>query len=196
MGLRAKSDYKYTPDEYLALEEKAETKSEYWNGEIVAMSGAHINHQQIVFNLSILLGNKLKGHCRIFPSEMKVWVKKRDKFFYPDLTIICEPPSFYKKRRDTIDNPKLVIEVLSKSTASFDKAEKFLSYQTLASLDEYVLVSQIEPFVERYIKREDGNWVHQETIGIASKATFSSIETSLQMSEIYDLVEFELEENL
>lgn len=193
MGLRARSNYKYTPEEYLALEEKAETKSEYWNGEIVAMSGAHINHQQIVSNITTFLGAKIRGRCRIFPSEMKVWVKKRDKFFYPDLTIICDAPSFYKKRRDTIDNPKLIIEVLSKSTASFDKAEKFLSYQTLAALDEYVLVSQNEPSVERYIKRDDGNWIYQETIGVEDEITFTSIKANMQMSEIYDLVEFELE---
>ncbi len=72
---------KYTPAEYLALEEKAETRSEYWNGEIIAMAGGNINHQQIVSNLTVVVSNKVKGRCRVFPSEMKVWVKKRDKFF-------------------------------------------------------------------------------------------------------------------
>ncbi len=186
---------KYTPSEYLALEEKAETKSEYWNGEIVAMSGAKIDHQQITMNISRVLGNKLYGKCRVFASEMKVWVKKRNKFFYPDITIICDNPNFYKNRRDTIDNPRMIIEVLSKSTASFDRAEKFLSYQTLASLEEYVLISQEKAAVEQYIKREDGNWIFQATIGLESSVKFTSIETALSLQEIYDLVEFE-EENL
>jgi len=186
---------RYTPAEYLALEEKAETRSEYWNGEIVAMAGGNINHQQIVANLTEFLGAKIRGRCRAFPSEMKVWVKKRDKFFYPDLTVICDKPEFYKKRRDTIVNPKLIIEVLSKSTASFDRAEKFLSYQTLESLHEYVLISQEKAAVEQHIKREDGNWIYQAIIGIKSAVTFPSIETSLGLNEIYDLVEFE-EENL
>ena len=185
---------KYTPAEYLALEEKAETKSEYWNGEIVAMSGAAIEHQQIVSNITEFLGAKVRGKCRVFPSEMKVWVKKRDKFFYPDLTIICSAPEFYKKRRDTIVNPKLIVEVLSKSTASFDRAEKFLSYQTLESLDEYVLISQEKPIVEQHIKRADGNWIYQATIGLESAVTFPSIDAPLDLREIYDLVEFE--ENL
>lgn len=185
---------KYTAAEYLALEEKAETKSEYWNGEIVAMSGAMIDHQQIVANLTVLLTNKLKGRCRVFPSEMKVWVKKRNKFFYPDVTLICDKPNFYRNKRDTIDNPKLIIEVLSKSTASFDRAEKFLSYQSLATLDEYVLVSQETALVEQYIKREDGNWIYKATIGLEGEVLFPSIETELKLSEIYDLVEFE--ENL
>ncbi len=186
---------KYTPSEYLALEEKAETKSEYWNGEIVAMSGAKIDHQQITMNISRVLGNKLYGKCRVFASEMKVWVKKRNKFFYPDITIICDKPNFYKNRRNTIDNPKIIIEVLSKSTASFDRAEKFLSYQTLVSLEEYVLISQERAAVEQYIKREDENWIFQATIGLESSVKFTSIKTALSLQEIYDLVEFE-EENL
>jgi len=186
---------KYTPGEYLALEEKAGARSEYWNGEIVAMSGGNINHQQITTNLTVSLSNNLKGKCRVFPIEMKVWVKKRNKFFYPDITIICDKPNFYKNRRDTIDNPRMIIEVLSKSTASFDRAEKFLSYQTLASLEEYVLISQEKAAVEQYIKREDGNWIFQATIGLESSVKFTSIETALPLLEIYDLVEFE-EENL
>lgn len=186
---------KHTPAEYLALEEKAETKSEYWNGEIVAMAGGNISHQQIVSNFSRVLGNKTYGKCRVFPSEMKVWVKKRDKFFYPDLTVICGQPNFYKTRRDTIDNPRLIIEVLSKSTASFDRAEKFLSYQTLESLQEYVLVSQEKAVVEQHIKREDGNWIYQATIGSESAVEFPSVNAKLDLKEIYDMVEFE-EENL
>ena len=186
---------KYTPAEYLALEERAEYKSEYWNGEIVAMSGARIDHQQVVSNITVLLANKLKGQCRVFPSEMKVWVKKRNKFFYPDITLICDKPSFYKNRRDTIDNPKLIVEVLSKSTAGFDRAEKFLSYQTLESLDEYVLISQDKALVEQYIKRDDGNWIYKATIGLESLVEFPSVKAKLSLQEIYDLVEFE-EENL
>ena len=182
---------KYTPGEYLNLEEKAETRSEYWNGEIVSMAGGNINHQQITTNLTVTLSNNLKGKCRIFPIEMKVWVKKRNKFFYPDITVICGKPNFYKNRRDTIDNPKMIIEVLSKSTAGFDRAEKFLSYQTLSSLDEYVLISQEKPVVEQYIKREDGNWIFQATIGLESSVEFTSVETALTLQEIYDLVEFE-----
>ncbi|MBA3786292.1 MAG: Uma2 family endonuclease [Acidobacteria bacterium] len=184
---------KSTPAEYLALEEKAKARSEYWNGEIVAMAGGNIDHQQIVGNISRILGNKLYGKCRIFPIEMKVWIKKRNKFFYPDVTVICEKPNFYKSRRDTIDNPKMIIEVLSKSTASFDRAEKFLSYQTLELLNEYVLISQDKALVEQYIKREDGNWIYKATIGLESTLDFSSVKATLSLQDIYDLVEFEEE---
>jgi len=187
---------KYTPAEYLVLEEKAETRSEYWNGEIVAIAGGNINHQQIVANFTEFLGAKIRGKCRVFPSEMKVWFKKRGKFFYPDLTVICDKPNFYKTRRDTIDNLRLIIEVLSKSTASFDRGEKFLSYQSLESLQEYVLVSQEKAVVEQHIKREDGNWIYQARIGLESAVTFPSLGATLSLNEIYDLVEFETEGNL
>ncbi|MBA4123215.1 MAG: Uma2 family endonuclease [Acidobacteria bacterium] len=157
------------------------------------MAGGNIDHQQIVGNISRILGNKLYGKCRIFPIEMKVWIKKRNKFFYPDVTVICEKPNFYKSRRDTIDNPKMIIEVLSKSTASFDRAEKFLSYQTLELLNEYVLISQDKALVEQYIKREDGNWIYKATIGLESTLDFSSVKATLSLQDIYDLVEFEEE---
>ncbi len=186
-----KQTKKYSPAEYLALEEKSETKNEFWNGAIVAMSGAKIDHQQIVANITEFLGSKVRGRCRVFPSEMKVWIKKRNKFFYPDITLICDKPNFYKNRRDTIDNPKLIIEVLSKSTASFDRAEKFLSYQSLDSLEEYVLISQEKAAVEQYIKRDDGNWIFKATIGLESEVEFPSIGTVLNLKDIYDLVEFE-----
>ena len=88
----------------------------------------------------------------------------------------------------------MIIEVLSKSTASFDRAEKFLSYQTLGSLEEYVLISQEKAVVEQFFKREDGNWIFQETDGLESSVKFTSIETALSLQESYDLVEFE--ENL
>ena len=182
---------KVTPAEYLALEEKAERRSEYWNGKIVQMAGASIDHQQIIANITEFLGSKIRGKCRVFPSEMKVWITKRKKFFYPDLTIICEEPDFYKKRRDTIVNPVLIIEVMSESTASFDRAEKFLSYQTLSTLKEYILVSQDKPLIEQYIKREDENWIYQAVIGMESLVKFSSLRKTLKMKEIYDLVEFE-----
>ncbi len=160
------------------------------------MAGGNINHQQIVSNLTVEITNKVRGRCRVFPSEMKVWVKKRGKFFYPDLTVICEPPRFYKNRRDTIDNPRLIIEVLSKSTASFDRAEKFLSYQSLESLHEYVLISQEKAVVEQYVRREDGNWIYKATIGTESEVVFPSLEVALDLKDIYDLVEFEAEEDL
>ena len=184
----------YTPEEYLVLEEKAEYRSEYENGEIVAMAGGSLNHQQITANCTVFLDSKIrKKGCRVLPSEMKIWVESIRKFYYPDVTIICEKPDFYKKRDDTIENPKLLIEVISKSTEAKDRGEKFFAYQTLETLQEYVLVSQDKHLVETFTKQPDGSWRYLATIGLNSKVYFESVNAEILLKDIYDLVDFEEE---
>jgi Uma2 family endonuclease len=186
---------KYTPEEYLVLEEKAEYRSEYENGEIVAMAGGSLNHIQITFNAAKAIARQVGSKCRTLPSEMKVYIKAVNKFYYPDVTVLCEKPEFYPERKDTVTNPKLLIEVLSKSTEAKDRGEKFFAYQTLESLQEYVLVSQDKFLVETFTKQSDGSWRYLATIGLDSKVYLQSVDTEISMQEIYDLVEFE-EENL
>lgn len=187
---------KYTPEEYLALEEKAGFRSEYDDGVIVAMAGSSLNHQQITANLTVFLDSKIRQKgCRVLPTEMKIRVESVSKFYYPDVTIVCERPAFYRKRNDTITNPKLLIEVLSESTEARDRGEKFFAYQTLELMQEYVLVSQDKFLVETFAKQADGSWRYPATIGLESKVFLASVEAELSLAEIYDLVEFE-EENL
>ena len=182
---------KYTPDQYLVLEEKAEFRSEFVDGEIVAMAGGSLNHLQITANFVEFLSAKIRGKgWRVLPTEMKVWVASMQKFYYPDVTVVCDKPNFYKKRDDTIDNPKLIIEVLSKSTEAKDRGEKFFAYQTLDSVEEFVLVSQDKFLVERFTKQSDRSWKYFATIGINSEVTFESVGETLLMKDIYDLVEF------
>jgi Uma2 family endonuclease len=192
MTLKAKKQKYFTPEEYLALEEKAEFRSEFDDGVIVAMAGGSLNHQQITANFARVLGTKVRGkNCRVLPSEMKVWVEVNRKFYYPDVTVICEKPKFYKQRNDTIENPKLLIEVLSESTEAKDRGEKFFGFRSLESVEEYVLVSQDKHLVEKFTKQNDGSWKYLATIGIESEVYFESVEETLKLSEIYDLVEFE-----
>ncbi len=186
---------KYTPEEYLALEEKAEYRSEYDNGIIVAMAGGSLNHAQIIANLGRNIGNKVSENCRALTSDIKVRVENYRKFYYPDVLIICGKPAFYEERNDTLTNPVLIVEVLSDSTEAKDRGEKLLAYRTLESLEEYVLVSQSRPIVEQYTKKADGNWIHKATIGVKSALRFESVEVELSLEEIYQRVEFE-EENL
>lgn len=186
---------KYTPEEYLALEEQAEYRSEYDNGEITAMSGGSFKHAQITANLGRNIGNKISGDCSTLTTDMRVQVENYRKFYYPDVLVICGKPAFYEKRNDTVVNPVLIVEVLSDSTESKDRGEKMLAYRTLNSLREYVLVSQDRPIVEQYTKTADGNWIHKATIGLKSGVRFESVEIELTLEEIYHRVEFE-EENL
>ena len=179
---------KYTPEEYLALEEKAEFRSEYDNGVIVAMAGGTINHVRITNNIDRLFGSRLKKSCESMTTDMKVRVENYQKFYYPDVLVICGETEFYQKRNDTVTNPVLIVEVLSDKTEAKDRGEKMLAYRTLESLREYVLVSQDKALVEQYTKNKDGNWIHKATIGLNSKVNFESIEIELTLEEIYQRV--------
>lgn len=186
---------RYSPEEYLALEEKAEFRSEFDDGEIVAMSGGSLNHAQITANVGRNFGNKISEECTALAADVKVRVESYRKFYYPDVLVICGAPNFYQKRTDTITNPILIVEVLSDSTEAKDRGAKMLAYRTLESLREYVLISQNKPIVEQFIKNENGSWIHKATIGTKSVVNFESIEIELSLNEIYRRIEF-AEENL
>ncbi len=183
----------YTSEEYLALEEKAEYRSEYWNGQIIKMSGGTGNHNSITLNIATELKSKLRNKCRTFAIDVKVWVDMWNSYAYPDVFVICKEPQYYKKRRDIFTNPSLIIEVLSNGTKIFDKGEKFLAYQSLESLQEYIMVDQYKCIVEQYSKQKDGNWTYKATIGQDSEINLNSVDETLKLKDIYDLIDFEEE---
>ena len=194
--LALKKEKKYMPEEYLVLEEQAEYRSEYFDGYIFKMAVGTEAHIQISFNATKIFADKLRGKCRAYQSEMKVWAEEVGTFFYPDVTIVCGERKFYKGRRDIVENPILLVEVLSESTKKYDKNDKFFTYQHIESFQEYVLISQNQPAVQQYIRQTDGTWKYKATIGLNSEVYFESVETTVSLSEIYDLVEFETEENV
>lgn len=180
---------KYTPEEYLALEDKAEYRSEYDNGEIVTMAGGSINHARIISNVDRLFGSRLKNVCESLTTDVKVRVESYRKFYYPDVLVICGQPEFHQERNDTITNPVLIVEVLSDSAEARDRGEKFAAYQELESLQEYILVSQDKAKVEQFTRQNDGSWKYRTTIGLKSNVKFTSIEIELMLDEIYQRVE-------
>jgi len=184
---------KYTPEEYLALEEKAEYKSEYVNGYIFKMAGGTEAHITISFNATKLFADKLRGKCRAYQSDMKVWVEEVGTYFYPDVTVVCGERRFHKGKRDIVENPILLVEVLSQNTKEYDKNDKFFTYQHIESFQEYVLISQNQPAVQQYIRQTDGGWKYKATIGLNSEVYFESVDATLSLQDIYDLVEFEEE---
>ena len=132
-----------TPEEYLAFERKATTKHEYLNGQIVAMSGASFAHTFITANIANQLYNQLiGGECRVVTSDMRVKASKTESYFYPDVVVICGEPLAEDNVFDTLLNPTVIVEVLSPSTEAYDRGEKFEHYKQIASLKEYLLVSQ------------------------------------------------------
>lgn len=188
MELKATKQKRYTPEVYLALEEKAEFRSEFDDGIIVERAGGTLKHAQIINNIDRAIAKKLNDSCISITSEVKIRVEDYRKFYYPDVLVICGEPVFYQKRNDTITNPILIVEVLSDSTEAKDRGEKMLAYRTLESLHEYVLVSQDKPVVEQYSKNANGEWIHNATIGNQSNVYFESIEVEISLEEIYQRV--------
>jgi Uma2 family endonuclease len=180
-----------TPEEYLAAERLSETKSEYIDGVVYPMTGARLNHIQIVSNITVELAIQLRPRpCRVLQSELKIRLQESRKFFYPDVTVLCDEPQFHDERRDIILNPLLVVEVLSKSTEAFDRGAKFQAYRTLESLKEYLLVSQETPLIEQYVRGDDGKWTLTTAAGLESSLALPSVECSLNLGAVYDKVDF------
>jgi Uma2 family endonuclease len=150
MGLPAEKR-RYTIAEYLEMEEKAVDRHEFHDGEILAMSGGTYAHSRISTNLTIMIGNLLDGHpCHPLGSDMRVRIPGQRDYIYPDISVICGEPQFDPDdpKKTTVINPRVVIEVLPESTESYDRGAKFELYRQIPSLDEYVLVSQLQPQVE------------------------------------------------
>ena len=185
----------YSPDEYRELEETAEFRNEYRDGEIVQMSGGSINHSRIIRNLSRVLGNLLEGQpYELFHNDLRLWIPRYRRGTYPDVMVIEGEPVFNEGRSDEILNPMLIVEVLSKSTNNFDKEDKFRFYRSIPELREYVLVSQYEFLVEQYIKTESNEWLFREYEGETATVFFASMGVQMSMSEIYVKVVFETQE--
>lgn len=180
----------YSPEEYLALEREASFKSEYYDGEIFAMSGGTLIHSLIQTNLGGLLMMRLMDRpCRVLNSDMRVKVEATTSYTYPDISVVCGAPQLEDARRDSLLNPVLLIEVLSPSSERFDRRGKFDIYRQIPSLKEYVLVSQDEMRVERYLRQPNEEWSLRVSVGPDAEAVFSSIEVSLRLSDIYHKVE-------
>jgi Uma2 family endonuclease len=185
---------KLTSAEYLEFERKSEIKHEYFNGEIFVMSGAKRNHNKVATNINGLVWQHLKGkNCESYSNDMRVFVPKTGLYTYPDLVVVCGEPLFQDNVFDTLLNPVLLIEVLSETTESYDRGKKFQHYRSIESLEEYVLVSQTEARIEKYVKHGDGFWLLSEAVGLDSEIEFSSIECRIALAEVYDKIEFENE---
>jgi Uma2 family endonuclease len=178
-----------TPEEYLALERKAEYRSEYLHGEIFAMTGASRRHNLIATNAVISLGQQLKGKpCEVYASEMRVKVEATGLYTYPDVVVVCGEPNFEDDYLDTLLNPTVLIEILSKSTERYDRIAKSSYYRTLDSLAEHLLVAQDQIRVEQYIKQANEEWLLFDYCSLDSIVELASIGCSLALRDVYDKV--------
>jgi Uma2 family endonuclease len=179
-----------TPEEYLVLERKAQVRSEYLDGDMVAMSGGSREHALIIGNIVRELGSQLRGRpCEVYPSDMRVKVSATGLYTYPDITVVRGEAQLEGEWRDTLLNPIVIFEVLSPSTESYDRGPKFAHYRKIPSLVEYVLVSQREYAIEQYVRQPDGPWVRSEARTAAGKLDLTSIQCSIKLADIYERIE-------
>ncbi len=180
-----------TEEEYLIREPEAEYKSEFRDGEMVAMSGASPAHGRISANLTGELYSLLKGSpCQVFTSDTRVKVQAARFYTYPDVSVVCGEPVYDNPRMGTLLNPILIVEVLSRSTETYDRGEKFKYYQKLGSLQDYLLVAQDRVCVERFSRQEDGRWTSVKYESIDDIAELPSAGCSVALRDVYDKVHF------
>ena len=179
-------------EEYLEFERAAFKKHEYFDGEIFDMAGTSEEHANICSNINASLHFQLKKHpCKSYQSDLRVYIPATGLYTYPDVIVVCGKPQLLDDAYlDTLLNPIVIVEVLSPSTADYDKGAKFENYRTIESLKEYVLVWQDKKRVARYTKQDDESWVLRDFIGEEAEIELISIECNLTIDDIYDKVDF------
>lgn len=194
----------FTVDQYLAIERASEDRHEYVDGVIYDMAGESLAHGLISANVVGTLFNQLKGTpCFALTKDSKIRSGPQSKarvgtkgmFSYPDILVVCGEPEYFDSHRDVILNPKVIIEILSPSTETFDRGEKCERYQTWnPTLTDYVIISQDEPCVEIFSRKKKGNWSFERFSGVDAVAPLPAIRCELPLRDVYDRVRFPSEE--
>jgi Uma2 family endonuclease len=180
-----------TDEEYLAIERKASFRSEFYRGEMFAMAGASREHNLIAGNVFWRLRGQLDSRpCEVYSSDMKVRIKPTGLFAYPDVVVVCGGPQFADNERDVLVNPGLLVEVLSPSTAVYDRGDKALHYRQLPSLRELLLIEQEHLALEHYIRQDGGDWLIKRVEGMDAALELPSLNCRLTLAEIYARIEF------
>ena len=180
-----------SPAEYLAAEREADEKHEYYDGLVLAMSGASLNHNRIEMNLSIQIGNFLQEKsCEILPGNMRVGTPAQDAYMYPDAIIVCDKPKLEDDVFDTLMNPSVIFEILSPSTRSIDKGRKFFFYNQISSLQEYIMIDSRKQFIQLGRKQADGSWMFEYISDANASLFIRTIDFFLPLSAIYKGMDF------
>ena len=182
----------YTPEEYLELEATADYKSEYIDGQIIAMAGASINHNRITGNFYATLNFAFRQQDKyeVFNSDMRLWIPQELIYTYPDVIIIADEPEFFNNRTDTITNPQVIIEVLSKSTKSYDREDKFAAYRTIPTFQEYLLIDQNRIHGEQFSKTGKKRWNLREYDEEDENISLETVSFEISLQDLYNKVKF------
>ncbi len=184
--MSSRTQTRLSVEDYLALERQAESRSEYLDGEVFAMVGASREHNLIAGNVfASLHGQVRERDCEVYASDMRVRVSATHLFTYPDVVAVCGEPRFDDQELDTLLNPTLIVEVLSRSTADYDRGSKFAHYRALPSLAEYLLIAQDRVHVEHFERQASERWLFTETDDLAARIELPAIGCTLALAEIY-----------
>lgn len=182
----------YTAEEYLELEETAEYKNEYRNGEIIPMVGGTTNHNQICLNF-----------CRVFPFSIdsqeyytymegvRLWLTEYQFYTYPDVMVVRGKPIYHDRGKSNVLNPRIIVEVLSRSTRGYDRGEKFKFYRSIPCFEEYILIDQYSYSIERYHKQSEGQWSLSFYEGENAVLSLASVDWQISLTDLYQRVDFE-----
>lgn len=183
----------YTPEEYLALEERAIDKSEYHDGEIIPMTGGTTNHNKLALNF-----------CRKFPltinnqdyetfiNDVRLWIPETRRYVYPDIMVIQGEPVYQGNNSTIVINPVIVIEILSNSTKDYDRGGKFLYYRSIPEFREYILIDQYSYHIEQFAKNSNNKWVLTEYDSEDAILVLESVEFQIPLRDIYERITLEI----
>jgi Uma2 family endonuclease len=172
--------------EYLSWERGATTKHEYAEGTLVSMAGASPKHNLILSNLIASCHAALKDTpCRIYPSDLRVLVKSKEAYFYPDASIICGEPELSDEIKDTVKNPSVILEILSPTTEEYDLGKKFFFYMQIAALQEYITIDSSRCFVRAGRRQADNAWKFEEYTQPDDRLSIHTVSLQLPLSDLY-----------
>jgi Uncharacterized protein conserved in cyanobacteria len=181
----------YNAEEYLEAEVNSLDRHEFINGEIVLMAGGTPNHNEITSILNAILRVSLKGKpYSIFGLDQRLWIPQFNNYTYPDVMVVAKPIELQSGRTDTITNPLLIAEVLSKGTKAYDRDEKFAAYRSIPSFQEYLLIDQYRLQVEQYSKTEANKWIFSEYGVIGDRLMLTSVQVEIVIADLYENIEF------
>ncbi|MFM5888901.1 MAG: Uma2 family endonuclease [Dolichospermum sp.] len=185
----------YSPQEYLELEVNSEIRHEYINGLIIHKTGGTPNHNQLAGNFYAMLNFALKRKpYQVFVTDQRLWIPSRKIHTYPDIMVVKTPLEYQEGRTDTLVNPVMIAEVLSKSTKGYDRDEKFAAYRTIPTLQEYILIDQYTMHIEQYFKTDNNQWIFSEFTDGNVNLNLASVSCQMILSDIYDKVDFNIQE--
>ncbi|OYD95567.1 hypothetical protein CDG76_11510 [Nostoc sp. 'Peltigera membranacea cyanobiont' 210A] len=182
----------YTPEEYLELEEVADYKSEYIDGQIIPMAGGTINHNRISLNLSAALNFAFRQQdYEVFMGDVRLWIPQKLTYTYPDVMILAGEPEFFNNRKDVILNPQIIVEVLSKSTKGYDREDKFQAYRAISTFQEYLLIDQTRIHVDQFSKTGKKQWALREYDEEDEAIALVTVPFEISLQDLYNKVNFE-----